>query len=158
MASATNKKAHITRFERTPLAGYVNPISFVESTAVELLQSDGGFLKIPISEIKTVTYVRDLDAPGPAVPKVFLNRPKTEGLWVRLHFRDGDRMEGIIPNNLLQVEAVGFSVVPPGQHGQPQHVFVPRMALQSVEVLGVIGSPLKKPKAAPKEQIGLFDS
>lgn len=158
MASSTNKKALITRFERTPLAGYVNPISFVESTAVELLQSDGGFLKIPVSEIKTVTYVRDLDAPGPAAPRAFLNRPKTEGLWVRLHFRDGDSLEGIIPNNLLQVEAAGFSIIPPGQHGHSQHVFIPRAALQSVEVLGVIGSPLKKPKAAAKDQIGLFDS
>jgi hypothetical protein len=36
---------------------------------------------------------------------------------------------------------------------------VPRAALQSVEVLGVVGSPLKKRKAkpAPAGQIGLFD-
>ena len=33
------------------------------------------------------------------------------------------------------------------------------MALRGVQVLGVVGSPLKKrkPKAVPKEQIGLFE-
>ena len=37
--------------------------------------------------------------------------------------------------------------------------FVPRAALKSVEVLGVVGSPLnrRKTKTAPKDQIGLFD-
>jgi hypothetical protein len=37
-------------------------------------------------------------------------------------------------------------------------VFLPRPALRSAEVLGVVGSPLKrrKEKAAPEAQIGLF--
>ena len=68
-------------------------------------------------------------------------------------------MEGVLPNNLLQVEYHGFTVIPPDPYSNQQRVFVPRMALRAVEVLGVVGSPLKrrKPKAAPKEQIGLFD-
>jgi hypothetical protein len=38
-------------------------------------------------------------------------------------------------------------------------VWAPRGSLAAIEVLGVVGSPLKKRKArpAPKEQIGLFD-
>jgi hypothetical protein len=81
------------------------------------------------------------------------------GLWVSLRFRDGEVMEGILPNNLLQVEHHGFAVVPPDPSGNRQRVFVPRAALQSVEVLGVVGSPLRKRKAkpAPAGQIGLFD-
>jgi hypothetical protein len=158
LASSTNKKAIIHRYGRETLSGYVNPSSFVESTGAELLLSDGNCVPIPLAEIKTVTFVRDFHAPGPPGPRAFLNRPKTEGLWVRLQFRDGDQIEGIIPNNLLQVEPHGFTIIPPGQQGHSQHIFVPRVALVSVEVLGVIGSPLKKPKAASKDQITLFDS
>ena len=68
-------------------------------------------------------------------------------------------MEGVIPNNLLQLEHHGFTVIPPDPYSNHQRVFIPRTALRSVEVLGVVGSPLKKrkAKAAPKEQIGLFD-
>lgn len=158
MASSTNKKAVVARFDRDSLTGYVNTLSFVGDTGVEILQANGDCLTVPGTQIKLVTFVKDLDSPPPTPPRTFLNRPKTEGLWVRLRFRDGDQMEGILPNNLLQVEAAGFSIIPPGQHGHSQHVFVPRTALESVEVLGVIGSPLKKPKAPPKDQIGLFDA
>ena len=158
MPSSTNKKAVVARFDRDALSGYVNMLSFVGDTGVEVLQPNGDCLTIPVSQVKIVTFVRDLESPLPPPTRTFLNRPKTEGLWVRLRFRDGDQMEGILPNNLLQIESAGFSVIPPGQHGHSQHVFVPRTALESVEVLGVIGSPLKKPKTPPKDQIGLFDA
>jgi hypothetical protein len=64
-----------------------------------------------------------------------------------------------MPNNLLAAEPYGFSVVPPHPYGAQQRMFVPRAALQRVEVLGVVGSPLKrrKEKAAPEAQIDLFD-
>jgi len=50
-------------------------------------------------------------------------------------------------------------VIPPDPYSNQQRVFVPRVALRAVDVLGVVGSPLKrrKPKAVPKEQIGLFE-
>ena len=155
MASSTNKRAVIQRYGRESLSGYVNPSSFVEPTGVELLLEDGSCLNLQLGDIKTVTFVRDFRDPAPPPPRAFLNRPKTEGLWVRLQFRDGDTLEGIVPNNLLLVEPAGFSLIPPGQHSQ--HIFVPRVALHSVEVLGVIGSPLKKAKAPSKDQITLFE-
>jgi len=68
-------------------------------------------------------------------------------------------MEGILPNNLLQLEHYGFTVIPPDPFSNNQRVFIPRTALRSVEVLGVVGSPLRRRRAkpVPKEQIGLFD-
>jgi hypothetical protein len=82
-----------------------------------------------------------------------------EGLWVSFRFRDGEVMEGVMPNNLLQVEYYGFTLIPPDPNSNNQRIFIPRVSLRSVEVLGVIGGPLKKrkPKPQPKEQIGLFD-
>ena len=81
-----------------------------------------------------------------------------EGLWVRFRFRDGDILEGVMPNNLFQVEHYGFTVIPPDPYGSNSGFFIPRRLPGTVEVLGVVGSPLKrKPKGALKEQIGLFD-
>ena len=126
-----------------------------------MLSAQGNIVTIPFAEVKTVSFVRDFQAENPAEPgrRVFLTRPKMDGLWVRLAFRDGDLMEGVLPNNLLQLEHYGFTVIPPDSYGNRQRVFVPRAALRSVEVLGVVGSPLtkRKPKAAAKEQIGLFE-
>jgi len=159
LAGSTTKKAVIRRFDREPLTGYVNPATFQQLTGIELLSADGNVATVPYEEIKTVSFVRDFDAPETATRRVFNTRPKMEGLWISLSFRDGDVLEGVIPNNLLPVDPHGFTVIPPDPYGPQQRIFIPRAALRSVEVLGVVGSPLKKRKAkpAPKEQIGLFD-
>ena len=159
MASSTTKKAVIRRFQRETLAGYLNPAAFLQPSGVELLSADGQVTTIPYEELKTVSFVREFEPAGESERQIFQTRPKMAGLWVSLKFRDGEVMEGILPNNLLLQETHGFVVVPPDPYGNRQKVFVPRAALLLVEVLGVVGSPLQKRKAkpAPSEQIGLFD-
>ena len=157
MAGSTTKKAIIRRYEKEPLAGYINPISFLQPAGVELLSAEGNVATIPYFDIKSIAFVRDFDVPGGVERAVFQTRPKMEGLWVRLRFRDGDVQEGVMPNNLLQVDTYGFSVVPPDSLSNQQRIFVPRGSLRSVEVLGVVGSPLKRKKAEAKEQGELFD-
>ena len=159
MASSTTKKALIRRFHRETLAGYLNPVTFLQPEGVELLSAEGQVAILPYDEIRTVSFVRDFDAPDEPERAAFLTRPKMAGLWVRFRFRDGETVEGILPNNLLQIESHGFMAVPPDSYGNRQRVFVPRAALLGVEVLGVVGSPLKrrKAKADADEQIGLFD-
>ena len=158
MASSTTKKALIRRFQRETLAGYLNPVTFLQPGGVELLSAEGQVRMVPYDEVRTVSFVREFDSQEED-REVFQTRPKMAGLWVRLRFRDGEVMEGILPNNLLQVEPHGFVVVPPDPYGNRQKVFVPRPALLGVEVLGVVGSPLKKPKKRVDSagQIGLFD-
>jgi len=163
MAGSTTKKAVVERFEKEALSGYINPISFLQPAGVEVLSAQGNVATVPYAEVKTVSFVRDFDATGEPPSgvgrRVFLTRPKMEGLWVRLLFRDDDVMEGVMPNNLMQLEHYGFTLIPPDSYGNKQKVFIPRAALRSVEVLGVVGSPLtkRKAKAVPKEQIGLFE-
>lgn len=159
MAASTTKKAVIRRFDRGPLAGYINPATYQQDTGIELLSAEGNVATVPYGEIKTVSFVRDFDSPDEPPRRVFNARPKMEGLWVSFDFRDGEILEGVMPNNLLPVEPKGFTVIPPDPYSNQQRVFIPRAALRSVEVLGVVGSPLKKrkPKVPPKEQIGLFD-
>jgi len=159
LASSTTKKAVIRRFQKEPLAGYVNPASYLQPAGVDLLSALGNVSTVPYEEIKTISFVRDFEGAGEAGRRVFVTRPKMEGLWVSLQFRDGEVMEGIMSNNLLQLEPYGFTVIPPDPYSGHQRVFIPRAAVAFVEVLGVVGSPLKKRKAKPaaKEQIGLFD-
>ena len=78
---------------------------------------------------------------------------------MRLLFRDGDSMEGMLPNNMMLVEPAGFSIIPPDPTFQNQRIFVPRAALREVQVLGVVGSPLKRrpaKKSAGEGQLEMF--
>jgi hypothetical protein len=159
LAGSTTKKAVIRRYQRESLAGYVNPASFLQPEGVELLSEEGNVASVPYPEIKSIAFVRDFDGPTAPVRNVFNTRPKMEGLWVSLQLRDGEVLEGILPNNLLQLEHYGFTVIPPDPFSNTQRIFVPRTGLRSIQVLGVIGSlrNRRKPRPAPKDQPGLFD-
>ncbi|MFN7993142.1 MAG: hypothetical protein U0Q18_06060 [Bryobacteraceae bacterium] len=160
MAVSTTKKVRISRFDREPLVGYVNPQTYLRINGVELLTPDGNFSLVPFDEVKAVQFVRDFEsADAGQERKVFATRPKMDGLWVRVKFRDGEVIDGILANNLLLLEPQGFSLVPPDPYSNNQRLFLPRLALREVQVLGVVGSPLRprKQKGTPKEQIGLFD-
>jgi len=158
LAGSTTKKAVIRRYDKESLAGYVNPASFLVPAGVELLSANGNVSTVPYEEIKSIAFVRDFES-RENDRRVFNTRPKMEGLWVAFQFRDGEVMEGVLSNNLLLIEQYGFSFIPPDPYSNNQRIFVPRSSLRSVEVLGVVGSPLKrrKAKAPEKEQIGLFD-
>ncbi len=150
----------VTRFDREPLAGFVNPQSYLQAEGLELLSQGGAVSVVPYGDIKLVCFVRDFQQGEPRKElRLFTTRPKMEGLWVRMRFRDGDVMDGMLSNNLLQLDSYGLSVVPPDPGFQNQRVFVPKSALSTVQVLGVVGSPLRmrKPKPAAKEQLEMFD-
>jgi hypothetical protein len=162
LSASTNKKALIQRFDRESLYGYLNLSTYLQPKGVELLNLSGTLLSIPYEEIKSVTLVRDFEAPNPNEKKTFTTRPKSAGLWVRMRFRDNEQMDGLLPNNLLQNEAYGFSFTPPDPSSNSQRVFVPKQALSEFLVLAVVGSPQYKPqkpksKPAPKDQMGLFE-
>jgi len=159
LSGSTTKKAIIRRYEKEALAGWVSPGSYLQPNGIEVLLVDGRTSSIiPYEEVKTVSFVREFSTQE-LQRRVFHTRPKMEGLWVSLRFRDGEVLEGVMTNNLLQVEPQGFTVIPPDPYSNQQRVFIPRVSLHSMEVLGVVGSSLAKRKAkpAPKEQIGLFE-
>lgn len=160
MAASTSKKIVIRRFEREPLHGFVNPLTYLRGEGIELLSPSGAILLIPYQDVKAAHFVRDFDVVEPEPEhRVFNTRPKISGIWIRMRFRDGELMDGILANNLLQLEPYGFTVVPPSPSSGNQKIFVPRAALAELQVLGVVGSPLRprKPREKAKEQIELFD-
>lgn len=143
------------------MQGFVNPQSFLRPEGVEVLTQEGTVLLAPYNEVKTVSFVRDFGVQeAPAEARLFNTRPKINGVWVRMRFRDGELMDGILANNLLLLEPYGFTFTPPNPLSAQQKVFAPRAALSEVQVLGVVGSPLRpaaKAKPKPKEQIELFE-
>jgi hypothetical protein len=145
VAGTANKKVLVARFDRETLRGFVQSPGGFEADRLELLTPEGALLKIPYFETKAVCFVRDFDAGETwREHRTFSTRPKTAGLWVRLRFRDGDSLEGMLGNDLMLVEPSGFSIIPPDPTFQNQRIFVPRAALTDVQVLGVIGSPLHR--------------
>jgi hypothetical protein len=159
LGASTSKKVVIERFDRPPLAGFANRNSYLTSDHVEILVPEGTFTTIALHQIKAVQFVRDFPPDNaPAVPWVFQARPKMNGLWVRLTFTDGEAREALIVNNLLELSATGLMVTPPNLAGNVMQAFIPRFALREISVLGVVGSPLRRP-APPKrtaDQISLF--
>lgn len=161
MAVSTNKKVLVVRFDRETLPGFVQTPDGFAPDAVELLTLQGSLLRVPYTDVKVICFVRDLEGGETwRQHRAFATRPKLSGLWVRLRFRDGDSLEGMLANNLMLIDPAGFSLIPPDPTFQNQRIFVPRAALSEVQVLGVIGSPLRRP--VPKEhekegQLEMFD-
>ncbi len=162
MALASNKKVLVSRFDRESLQGFVQTPGGLEGDAIELMRPEGTVVRIPFAETRLVSFVRDFESGETwRDHKAFAARPKSPGLWVRFRFRDGDWLEALLPNNLLQIETAGFNSIPPDPSFQNQRIFVPRLALTAVEVLGVIGSPLRRrpPAKKPEDegQLKMFD-
>lgn len=158
MTSSTTKKVIVERFDRPALRGFCNPQDFLKPEGVEFLAPDGNLAIIPFEQIKVLSFVRDLDGQGVlGERREFIARPKSAGLWVSVSFRDGAKLEGLHPNNLLSVEASGYSLTPPEAGGNAQRVFIPRQAVREIVVLGVIGNK-RRPRPAPRDsrQITLF--
>lgn len=148
---STHKKVIIRKMGRDAISGYVSPTQFIVEGKLELLNQSGKVVQIGLNEVKSVDFVRDFSDPSGPSRKTFTTRPRTEGLWVRLRFSDNDVLEGMMPNDLVQVAPEGYLITPPDTRGNIQRIFVPRSALEEMIVLGVIGRPEARRKAAAAE-------
>ncbi len=139
-STPTRKKVVVLLLDLTPLKGYVNPADLPGTDTLDLLTPDGEHQAVPAGDIKAVYFVDDLNQPYQPERKSFLSRPKLEGLWLRLTFRDRETLEGIVSNELLEILDRGIQFIPPDLHGNCSRVYVPRSALTEVKVLGVVGA------------------
>jgi uncharacterized protein DUF6982 len=160
LSQSTHKKVIVRKADQEVLRGYVNPQSFQKADGIEVLSIAGQVVSLAYKEIKAVYFVRDFDGDRDHTErKVFTSRPKLEGLWLRMKFKDNEVLDGILPNNLLLVTDKGFIVIPPDPFANNQRIYVPKTSLVELTVLGVIGNPLKKAKPAKpaaQDQIRLF--
>ena len=136
--SSTHKKVVVRKIDRDSVNGYVGP-AFINDGKLELLNTAGNVVTIDLKEVKGVYFVREFGDSESLSRKTFTSRPRSEGLWVRLRFRDNEVIEGMMPNELSQDGAEGFSIIPPDTASNTQRIFVPRSALAEMNVISVIG-------------------
>jgi hypothetical protein len=134
--------------DQTTVRGYLNPGLLGRLETIDLLTPEGEHREVALKDVKSVYFVREFTEPFQPERKVFLSRPKLDGLWVRLRFRDADVMEGIVSNDLLDLLDTGVQLTPPDLHGNSLRMFIPRSALAEMKVLGVVGVARRLPGAA----------
>lgn len=157
-SGSSRKKVIVRKFSRDWQSGYIDPQRFVQDGRLELLDMTGKVLAVDLSEIHMVCFVREFltgDNPERLSRRTFSARPRTPGLWLRMKLRDGDEMEGLASNDASLLESEGIQFTPPDMRSNTQRIFVPRAALQSLEVVAVIRAG-KRRKAEADEQEGLF--
>lgn len=165
--AASQKKVVVRRFGDSLDWGYLPSSGFVSGDALTLLDPAGRAKSIAIKEIKAIAYVRDFNLDDATDPerigrRTFLGRPRGDGLWLRLTFRDNDALEGLASFDLGFIDTLledrGLFVSPPDGRSNTQRLFVPRSALSAVELLGMVTAPSKRAakKAIEDLQSGLL--
>ncbi len=145
---STHKKVLVRKMNRDSMAGYVAGDNFVADGSLEMLNTSGNLVRIGLGDIKGVYFVREFSESEGLTRKTFTTRPRSEGLWVRLRFRDNEVLEGMMANDLTQFNPAGFLISPPDSRSNTQRIFVPRSALSEFKVLAVIGAQPRRRKAA----------
>jgi hypothetical protein len=125
--------------------GTANP----DAAELEILDLGGKVLRIGWEQVKWVCFVRDFPASDSANPerllhKRFAIRPRTPGLWLRMTLTDGEELEGLAANDRSLVEGAGLLLTPPDTRSNTQRIYVPRLAIQTLEVVSLIGAPGRK--------------
>jgi hypothetical protein len=155
--SSSRKKAIFRKFSRDWLAGYLPAGGFVHEGRVEMLDLDGKVVELAVDDLKWICYVRDfnsgeLNNPERLVRKTFAGRPRGEGLFVRARLKDGDLIEGLAGNDISLVASDGLFLTPPDLRSNTQRLWLPRTALEELEVVAVIGTAKKKAAAHEEEE------
>jgi len=153
---STHKKVVVRKMDRDSISGYVGT-EFVKEGKLELLNTAGNVVAIDLREIKGVYFVREFGDSESLTRKTFTSRPRAEGLWVRLRFKDNEVLEGLLPADLTQNLPEGFLISPPDQRSNTQRIFVPRSALESLTVLAVIGAARRQRRPADQRQVPMFE-
>jgi hypothetical protein len=151
--ASTHKKVIVLLLDRSTLRGYLNPAALGDVETLDLLTPEGQHRDFSVKDVRSIYFVRDFPEDFEPVRKVFLSRPKMEGLWVRLRFRDGESIEGVIPNDLLSLLDRGVQITPPDLQGATLRIFIPRSALAEVKVLGVVGMARRKPASTDQPRL-----
>ena len=157
--ASTHKKIIVRFLDRSHVRGYLNPSKLGDGETLELLTTEGEHRNLAVKDVRSIYFVREFADDFEPERKAFLSRPKLDGLWVRLKFRDEETIEGVVPNDLLSLLDRGVQITPPDLHGTTLRIFIPRAALTEMTVLGVVGIARRKPAtaAASQTQPGLFN-
>ncbi|MGO9337996.1 MAG: DUF6982 domain-containing protein [Terracidiphilus sp.] len=162
--ASLHKPVIVRKFSRDWCAGYAAAYFGQDAPELEILDLTGKVLRMAWDQVKWVCYVRDFPAAESANPerllhKRFSTRPRTAGVWLRMTLTDGEELEGLAANDRSLLEGAGLLLTPPDTRSNTQRIYVPRTAIQTLEVVGLIGAGARKGVAARRrdaEQPELF--
>jgi hypothetical protein len=142
--SSTRKRVVVRRLDKGLVKGFLDPKGYL-ANEIDVLDREGRLVQVPMPAIKAVFFVRDFDGnPSRAERKVFRSRPRLAGLWVRVTFKDNEVLEGLMPNNLLEMDPLGYVVTSADVYSNNIRYFVPRTAINEMKVIGVISDGIVK--------------
>ena len=159
--AGSQKKVVVRLFSSGLAHGYLPGAGFAGAAEVILLDTAGRNSPLPLNDIKMITYVRDFNLSDTVDPermgrRAFQGRPRGEGLWVRIFFRDGDTLEGISDAGLPLLDAAagdaGLFLTPPEVRSNALRVYVPRLAMSNLEVVGVVTTQARRKPVARTEE------
>ena len=108
-----------------------------ESFRVRSLDT-GSVEEISADEIKAVFYVNSFEGDSKHEILNFHSRaPIVHGIWMRLQFRDGEVMEGIVYNSIRYLVDPGFFLMPTDPDSNNRLVYVRKDWLADHRVLGM---------------------
>ncbi len=164
--TSLRKPVIVRKLSRDWCAGYADAGFGQDSAELEILDLTGKVLRIGWEQVKWVCYVRELPGqtgdqanPERLMHKRFSTRPRTAGIWMRMTLTDGEELEGLAANDLSLIDGAGLFLTPPDTRSNTQRIYVPRRAIQSLEVvslIGVAGRRRAEAAARAKEQPELF--
>lgn len=160
--ASSRKPVIVRKFSRDWVAGYAGPEFGQDAATLEILDLSGRVLTLDWAAIKWVCYVRDFSSgeqgnPERLLQKRFAVRPRASGLWLRMTLSDGDELEGLAANDRSLIEGAGLLLTPPDTRSNTQRIYVPRSAIQTLEVVSLIGAASRK-RAVATPQPELFPS
>lgn len=133
-------------------AGFLDPQRLNAVDPVELLSPEGEIATFDSGQVLAVFFVQDFDVPVPPRRNTSLP-PQGPGLWVRLRFHDHESIEAVAVNELMQWSSAALDLTPLSTSGTCSRIWVPRQALESVQVLAVLSSPIRRaPAATPRRR------
>lgn len=147
--ASQRKPVIVRKFSRDWCAGYASAGFGQMEAELEILDLTGKVLRIGWEQVKWVCYVRDFPAGETANPerllhKRFAIRPRTPGIWLRMTLTDGEELEGLAANDRTLVGGAGLLLTPPDTRSNTQRIYVPRQAIQTLEVVSLIGATGRK--------------
>ncbi len=95
-------------------------------------------VEVRASELKAIFFVKSFEGnPDYSEFKVFSTRPCGKGVWVRVHFNDGEVIEGVAPNSFDTYSKPVFYMAPPDPGSNNQAILVSKSSLKEMQVLGL---------------------
>lgn len=160
----SRKKVILRTFENTLHQGYLPPASFVDRSSgiltVNLLDLAGRMIAFPLAKLRFVSFVRDFNLEDRHDPerlsrRIFLSRPRAEGLWIRASLMGGEVFEGLAPLDATLLDALiedgGLFLSPPDVRSNTQRLFLPRTSIVDFRILAVITMPSKAKLPRPSK-------